>query len=185
MLFGFLIVFIALFVVLVIGGIVFYQVYRRRRALARGLIELDYDNESGGYKGVPQMTDVFFDEKSNSTALGELGWRDLQPLSAVGTLNSQREAAPKERPSAARTSSLRTLMPFRRSQSSFPVPEDDPPQEAVQISFIVAMPSPSHRSREVSHRHSDDLSSQDLEKAVWQEREFAIGTCATPLSSPT
>ena len=71
MLLGFLIVFISLFVVLVIGGIAFHQVYRRRRG---GQTDLQSSSAPRGkvLMKVPRLADVMVEEKGDAIGKGRI-----------------------------------------------------------------------------------------------------------------
>ena len=71
MLLGFLIVFISLFVVLVIGGIAFHQIYRRRRDIRIEARSPGTFRSKGELK-VPRLADIVVEEKGAEILKGKL-----------------------------------------------------------------------------------------------------------------
>ncbi|VDB91226.1 unnamed protein product [Peniophora sp. CBMAI 1063] len=176
MLLGFLIVFISLFVVLVIGGIAFHQIYRRRRDVRLVAPSQQALRNSKGELKVPRLADIVVEEKGAEIVKGRLD-DDFQPLSVAKVHDFDADAHEAAASPANKPRFLPTT--FRRSSSSSSRPHADTStaSEMAQVSFIITMPSPSH-SQDASRRPSiTSESSSSSDASSWQNREYAIGTC--------
>ncbi|KZV65993.1 hypothetical protein PENSPDRAFT_756018 [Peniophora sp. CONT] len=181
MLLGFLIVFISLFVVLVIGGIAFHQIYRRRRGARLEVDSARIFRDSKGELKVPRLADVWVEEKDADVVKGRLD-DNFQPLSVAKLHDSNADAheaisSPPNKPRFLPTT-------FRKPTFSSPSQlrsERSVANEKAQVSFIITMPSPSH-SQETSRRPSiASEGSSSFDAKSWQNREYAIGTCTAVL----
>ncbi|KAI0316222.1 hypothetical protein OF83DRAFT_1173110 [Amylostereum chailletii] len=199
MLLGFLIVFIVVFAIFILGGIVLHQIQRQRRRNANGSLVLEYDAQSGAYKGTPKMWEVWIDEHKSA---GDGGWPDMRPMSVQTDRTTASENAPADQthghfrlrwPSPlscllqARPA-LRPTIPAENTHDTTTrtTPNTAPapcplPGENVQVSFMVAMPSPRHAP---NVRWSKASGSTTASEADWQSREYAIATCVAPCRRP-
>ncbi|KAI0302394.1 hypothetical protein B0F90DRAFT_212636 [Multifurca ochricompacta] len=171
LLFGILVIFLALFAAFMLLGF-FWHIQRRRR---RDVV-LQFDEENGVYRGVPKMWEVWTKDE-NGGSPGE--WENIRPLSLdVNRAPPGKVISPESR--------LRPWLrnPFYRSTAPPPPPQEEAqldsvgagaPVNGIRTSFIIAMPyagTPNWRRSMLSQASHVETS--------WQHREYAIGTYRPP-----
>jgi hypothetical protein len=195
--FGYLIIFLSLFVFLVILGLVLRSMRRRRRELAAATVRFSgeelLNQRYTALNDPPKMSNVLVMDEKWDIEYG--GWEELQvskyniigirvvssflgqPLAVTSSDHGipKRSRPPKvlveELQSHAR-SPFHLRLPGSSDKPTVVLATPLPPPfpEQVQVSFFVAMPSPLRTSRSLTVKDPVSMSTD------WHEREFAIGT---------
>ncbi|KAA1472491.1 hypothetical protein DENSPDRAFT_838774 [Dentipellis sp. KUC8613] len=172
MLFGFIIVIIVVIGAFLIGGFLWHRVRMQRHARVMGLLQ--YDEQTGGYtpRGPPPLYEVWADDEKLE---GKGEWATLVPLSVTieETVQSNTEGVSPE-PEKSRS----WLHPFHNTGRNPHAPSSDEVITATDamptanVSFLIAMPSPTRRT-------TKDAASE-TSSALWsQSGEYALGTYQT------
>ncbi|KAI9508523.1 hypothetical protein F5148DRAFT_885550 [Russula earlei] len=179
-LFGFLVIFVALFAAFLLLS--FFWRYQRSRRGGDGALESDGSRGKHDLNRVPKMWEVWIQDDPSG---GRWSWESVMPLSIdVDRASSERgiSTAPHSRLRWPRN-------PFRRRPAPSPAPTQQQQQQhesglgaeaqalisGMRMSFVIAMPqadAPNRRRSEISQASRADS---------WRRREYAIGTYHPPL----